>query len=31
MKAIDPAETGRLAHFRGARMFMPVLLATSRG
>ena len=31
MKALDPAETARLAHFRGARMFTPVLLAASRG
>jgi integrase len=32
MKALDSAETARLlAHFRGARMFMPVLLAALCG
>jgi integrase len=32
MKALDPAETARLlAHFRGSRMFTPVLLAVMCG
>ena len=32
MKALDSAETARLlAHFRGARMFTPVLLAALCG